>query len=400
MVVVARAEIEEPVVFVGERVRCTLTLHNTDHVRSEEFAWGSAQLYCHCVYRQSKIRMLDGLLPRPAPTSADFAFSPSRSERGLCVFQSNPEILFCKLLLGPRQIQTYTFEVFVPQSSPPSFRGDNISYSYKLTVGLQRALAGSHAQLLKVGLRVLPVIDELDLMRAECGRESPQHALPRLDDDTRTPRHGSQDVELTRTLPDESIAMPNPFLSAAPSPDSASQRQRTIVALRALSAKHAPSTFAISSNGQTFVRALLWKTCYRLGEELHTWLDFSQAAWPCLQVVVALECVESIAEEFCVTGPTKCVNTIVKRFEACLHTSLLSITLPIPLASSSEFHTHHVDVSWRLAFEFVVHPGGPLDVSRAEAVVAETVVWNLPIRVLPANPATIPYRSGAKEQEV
>ena len=80
MVVVVKAQLLQPVVFVGERIRCSLTIRNNDSVIAEEFAWGSAQLYCHCVYSQTKVKMLHGVLPRPAPTSSEYAFSPSKGK--------------------------------------------------------------------------------------------------------------------------------------------------------------------------------------------------------------------------------------------------------------------------------------------------------------------------------
>ena len=78
MVVVAQLRLEDAVVFVGERIRCSLVLKNCDSVASEELSWGSSQLYCHCSYSQTKMGVPVPAAPKTAPVSGLFAFTPSK----------------------------------------------------------------------------------------------------------------------------------------------------------------------------------------------------------------------------------------------------------------------------------------------------------------------------------
>ena len=91
--------------------------------------------------------------------------------------------------------------------------------------------------------------------------------------------------------------MRNPFLSdhkllneARGLPTSSCDRERreqTLVALRALTAKHVPVTYAIGTAGNTVVRVLLNKVCFRVGEDISAWLDFTGTNAHCLQVLRA-----------------------------------------------------------------------------------------------------------------
>ncbi|KTF77453.1 hypothetical protein cypCar_00003148 [Cyprinus carpio] len=74
-------------------------------------------------------------------------------ERGQCVLDTPPKILFCDLRLDPGESKTYSYSEVVPTDGPPSFRGQAVKYVYKLTIGCQRV--NSPIKLLRVPFRVL-----------------------------------------------------------------------------------------------------------------------------------------------------------------------------------------------------------------------------------------------------
>lgn len=103
-------------------------------------------------------------------------------ERGQCVLDTPPKILFCDLRLDPGESKTCmsgicTFAIVIPKveymlvlfvcfflftdsyseivpiDGPPSFRGQAVKYVYKLTIGCQRV--NSPIKLLRVPFRVL-----------------------------------------------------------------------------------------------------------------------------------------------------------------------------------------------------------------------------------------------------
>lgn len=112
----------------------------------------------------------------------------STGERGQCVLDTPPKILFCDLRLDPGESKTCTclyvwffyfrkykciaiygaslychfsdsYSEIVPGDGPPSFRGQSVKYVYKLTIGCQRV--NSPIKLLRVPFRVLVLQGEM-----------------------------------------------------------------------------------------------------------------------------------------------------------------------------------------------------------------------------------------------
>ena len=59
-------------------------------------AWATAQLHCQCVQAAGQAEAAAG---RAAVAAT--AFSPTRGDRGLCVFQTAPVIFACDVTLAP-----------------------------------------------------------------------------------------------------------------------------------------------------------------------------------------------------------------------------------------------------------------------------------------------------------
>ncbi len=112
-------------------------------------------------------------------------------------------------------------------------------------------------------------------------------------------------VLLSPSSPPPDASASNPFLADDEQVDATSERERTLAAIRALTARHAPDTYSIGARGSVFVRVMMWKTVYRLGEEVPVWLTFADTEWSCAQVAVTLECLETVRPAYCVAGETK-----------------------------------------------------------------------------------------------
>ncbi|KAG7247661.1 hypothetical protein CRUP_022078, partial [Coryphaenoides rupestris] len=94
-----------------------------------------------------------------------------------------------------------------------------------------------------------------------------------------------------------------------------------------------------------------------------------------------------------------------RHVEPCLHTASSHFSLPVPLNITPAFSTDIVTLRWRLHFEFVTarEPMEPPTVTQnqsevtvwtgAENVDVDTFSWDLPIKVLPTNPALASYMS-------
>lgn len=150
----------------------------------------------------------------------------------------------------------------------------------------------------------------------------------------------------------------------------------------------------------------IFKTVYKIGEDVIGTFNFSEGDIPCLQFSVSLQTEESIQEEFQRRRGQPVSFTVHARHqESCLHTAQSSFSLPIPLSSTPGFTTNIVSLKWRLHFEFVTsgESAGTCLVrgSQSEAVTwtgveqmeVDTFSWDLPIKVLPTNPILASYVS-------
>eukprot|EP00053_Salpingoeca_punica_P010112 m.90968 g.90968 ORF g.90968 m.90968 type:complete len:482 (+) comp15285_c1_seq1:365-1810(+) len=173
MIEVVGTLLECAAIFVGETVHASITLRNTGDV-DEVLAWGTAQVHCQCLYNRLKISVPDdpskGSVQK---TSTGHAFSPTRGEKGITVFSSPAAILFCDLRLPAGESRTFEYSCPITADAPPSFRGELVSFSYKVTVGAQRIGASSQAELLRLPFRVLPVDAEVDTLRRREFARSP-----------------------------------------------------------------------------------------------------------------------------------------------------------------------------------------------------------------------------------
>ncbi|XP_064620982.1 RAB6A-GEF complex partner protein 2-like [Lineus longissimus] len=358
------------VYLAGEEIECEITVYNTLNPsrspRVERLAWASAQILCQCSVSESRIVLPvnDGSEPDQSGLPSSTSFVPARGERGLTVLSSKPKILFCDLRLKPGEARLFTYREKIPSDAPPSYKGQAVKYSYKLTIGTQRL--ESHTQLMRISFRVLVLYGLNDLS---------VYAEP------------------------EEVAPSNPFLEPR-------RRETTLldVAMQVLStatSRKGPSYYNITNALGKVARLCLFKQAYKIGEDIVGLFDFTDAEIPCVQFSVILQSEEQISDE-CKQKTSKAQSSSVvshtKHHEFCLHTQKTHMSLPIPLTATPSFITDIVCLRWRLHFEFVTSknlipdqapPSEPTESCTwqgPETLEVETMVWDMPIKVFATNP--------------
>lgn len=368
-----------PVFLAGEALECVVTVTNplpptATSASSEALAWASAQIHCQFHASESRVALPppDSSQPEVQPESQT-VFLPHRGERGQCILSTPPKILFCDLRLDPGESKSYSYSEVLPVEGPPSFRGQSVKYVYKLTIGCQRV--NSPITLLRVPLRVLVLT-------------------------------GLQDVRFPQ---DEAVAPSSPFLEE----DEGGKKDSWLTELageRLMAATSCRSLHLYNiSDGRGKVGTFgIFKSVYRLGEDVVGTLNLGEGTVACLQFSVSLQTEERVQPEYqrrrgAGGAPLVSHITHARHQESCLHTTRTSFSLPIPLSSTPGFCTAIVSLKWRLHFEFVTsrEPGlvllppmeqpEPATWTGPEQVPVDTFSWDLPIKVLPTSPTLASY---------
>ncbi|TDG48888.1 hypothetical protein AWZ03_004791 [Drosophila navojoa] len=370
----------------------------------ENLAWASVQLHCYrktsySTHSTDKTAELAELIGRTALDAVT-------QTPGEVIVATKPKILFCDLKLQPGETKMYFFNEFVPRDGPPTYRGHDIRYFYKITIATQRVK--SKVQTLTVPIRVLPI---------------PLIARP-----DELPVTVETNEELTPT---------NPFLEKR----EISELEISWHHLKNVTARRAPKFYRISNKRGFVGRFCLFKPAYKLGEDIVGSLDFDNCQVRCVQFSVKLQQQElplrpqpeqaqptagddiasqssfdmaSIASGITVDNlhksetsgsarnkdepkPLGKLSTISTSHQVCYSTLQTQVVVPIPLHVTPTFRTDLVDVKWRLHFEFVTSTMMDFGVPNPQSgelkapaeLPVETMVWNLPVTIYAANPLQI-----------
>ncbi|XP_070593031.1 LOW QUALITY PROTEIN: RAB6A-GEF complex partner protein 2 [Erythrolamprus reginae] len=337
---------------------------------SEILAWASAQIHCQLHASESRVALPPVQdASYDAQAESETVFVPNRGERGQCILSTPPKILFCDLRLDPGESKSYSYCETLPVDGPPSFRGQAVKYVYKLTIGCQRV--NSAIKLLRVPFRVM-VLQGLRDYPFPPGRGRVAPSSPFLEEE----EEGGSGAKKPSRLAD----LATELLTVATS-------RRSLHLFNISSAQGRVATFC------------LFKTVYKIGEDVVGTFSFSEGDTPCLQYLVSLQTEERVQEAFQrQRGQAPSYSTHARHQEPCLHTARTSFSLPIPLSSAPGFSTSVVSLQWRLHFEFVtlrdvaevpVVPKVPPEAASwtgVEQVDVDTFSWDLPIKVLPTSP--------------
>ncbi|XP_035282075.1 RAB6A-GEF complex partner protein 2 isoform X1 [Anguilla anguilla] len=365
-----------PVFLAGELLECLITFtnpmsHLSTSASSEMLAWASAQIHCQFHASESRVALPAQGAKQDVQAGSDTVLIPSRGERGQCMLDTPPKILFCDLRLDPGESKTYSYSEIVPTDGPPSFRGQAVKYVYKLTIGCQRV--NSPIKLLRVPFRVLVL-----------------HGMP----EPPFPQH-------------EEVAPSNPFLEEEEGGRrDARPLERALDMLMISTSRRCAHLFNITNMRGKVAKFCIFKTVYRLGEDIIGTFTFSEGDIPCLQYSVSLQSEEEVQQQYQRRpGQSPSITGHGRHLESCLHTASCHFSLPVPLNVTPGFSTDIVSLRWRLHFEFVTarEPVEPPTVLQNQSEVTvwtgaghvdvDTFSWDLPIKVLPTNPALASYVS-------
>jgi RAB6A-GEF complex partner protein 2 len=257
---------------------------------------------------------------------------------------------------------------------PPTYKGIDLKYYYKVTIATQRV--GARVQLLQIPIRILPLLQI----------EEKAEQLPVQGDD------------LTNELKPT-----NPFLEN--DRKSVSKIELALENLQNVTARRRPNFYVITNRRGKVGRFCLFKPCYKLGEDVVGTLDFSCRTIKCVQLSVTLQCEEILLKpektpspEKDSKGSTGKITNFTKHHEITIGLLQTQMILPIPLHVTPSFTTDIVEVRWRLHFQFVTSTSdelmpieGPTDEywNGPKNINIETMVWNLPIFIHSTNPTQI-----------
>uniref|UniRef100_A0A8C1JWV9 RAB6A-GEF complex partner protein 2-like n=1 Tax=Cyprinus carpio TaxID=7962 RepID=A0A8C1JWV9_CYPCA len=348
MIEVVASMARGPVFLAGEVLECLITFtnpmsHLSTSASSEMLAWASAQIHCQFHASESRVALPAQGTKQDVQAESDTVLIPSKD----------------------------SYSEVVPTDGPPSFRGQAVKYVYKLTIGCQRV--NSPIKLLRVPFRVLVL-------------------------------HGMPEPPFPQ---DEEVAPSNPFLEE----EEGSRRdtrplERALDMLMITTSRRCPYMFNITNMRGKVAKFCIFKTVYRLGEDIIGTFTFSEGDIPCLQYSVSLQSEEEVQEQYqrC-PGQAVSVTGHGRHLESCLHTASSHFSLPVPLNVTPGFTTDIVTLRWRLHFEFVT-AREPVEApvvlqnqsevtvwTGAEHVDVDTFSWDLPIKVLPTNPTLASYVS-------
>lgn len=354
------------VFLAGETLQCDITFRNIGPVENgpDSLSWASAQIHCQCSVSESRV-----FLPRTEQLSTedvsssgcDTSFVPSKGERGMTVLTSKPKILFCDMRLDPGQAKTYTYRETIPTDAPPTFRGQAVKYSYKLTLGTQRL--NHPTKLIRIPFRVLVL-------------------------------HGLNDISVY--MDSDEVQPSNPFLKPR---QENSVLDIALSILGTVTARNGPHSYNITNSRGKVAKCIMFKQAYKLGEDIIGVMDFTDTTVSCVQYSVTLQSEESISEE-CrkKSSQGSSLTSYVRHQEMCLHTAKSNFSIPVPLTATPSFITDIVCQRWRLHFEFVTSlepvKGEVRKNDTDESVTwrgpatmkVETMVWDLPIKMFASNP--------------
>lgn len=330
---------------------------------NEHLAWATVQINGYCK-TQHKIKEPVQSLPKT-----------SLNVHENSILSTEPKILFCDLRLANGESRTYYYREEIPSNCPPTFKGIDIKYYYKVSVATQRL--GSKVQLLQIPIRVLPLInieEKVEQLPVQCD-------------------------EITN----EELTPTNPFLEN--DRKVISKVEIALETLQNITARRRPNFYIITNRRGRIGRFCLFKPSYKLGEDIVGSLDFSCRTLRCVQLSVTLQC-EEILMRNTPKSPTSDresknngkVTNFTKHHEICVGLLQTQMILPIPLHVTPSFTTELVDVRWRLHFQFVTTTSnelmpadGPVEENwnGPKSIDIETMVWNLPINIHSTNPTQI-----------
>ncbi|CAF1651325.1 unnamed protein product, partial [Adineta ricciae] len=379
-----------PVFIAGETLHCQIKFTNksTNETNSngnfEKISWASVQLHCQRYVNEQKVNLQQQQQQQASnsniksndstATNVDVvpldstALIATKGETGQTVYTSKPCVLFCDLKLHPGEIRTFSYQETISTHVPPTFRGNYVKYSYKLTIGTQRV--NCPTTLIRVPFRVLVIPDLDKYIRQDRAAIASSQTGTKID---------------------------NPFVCS--SRTEIDSLTTALDALQILSSRTHQNVYNISNNRGRVCRLTLFKNNFKLGEDILGTIDFDQTDVPCVQYTVTLQSEETLNPTYRrKSSQLSNVTSYTKQSEFSLSTLETHLSISIPLSCTPTFSMDLVSLRWKLHFEFVTSKAPrsllPANVdssssttwSTANSIEVESMTWDLPIKILPTNP--------------
>ncbi|EGD72540.1 hypothetical protein PTSG_00563 [Salpingoeca rosetta] len=378
---------------------------------TEAIACAIIQVVCQMAGNPSRVDMHKTETP-----TTSYSFTPASQAKGMVVFASVPVILFCDLQLAPGESRQDDVSVKIAQHAPPTYKGDSISYIYRVVGGLQRFEHPTRYAHLPIKVLAVP-----EKVRRQCARGSAT-SLP------------IEDAINGLESPSSSCSRPTqPHSPFVPRSVPTETRDHILRAIASLTRRRAPCVFRLrNSKGAQIAGVSLSKLSYRLGETVELTVSLEESEVTVVQVNARLVSREVVRPAHRLAGITdELATTSTTHASTTLHTSvtlLESVGLPIPLVSHTNFETQTVSVEWMIEVDLAyrqrepsasVQPTqapGPATAAASSSssstapapshsssssspaqqqssATPDHVRWTTALEVLPANPINIPFKA-------
>lgn len=359
---------------------------------SVTLAWASAQVYCNCTINERHLKLpasFHNLSRKSSHTSGYTSFSPVMGERGHCLYSTQACVLFCDLTILKGETKKYSYSEVLPYDLPPSYRGQNLKFSYKVCIGIGRI--GKRLSMIRLPFRLYEM---KGLLRSLKERNNVVDMSSRKEDN---------DPEFVASEDIDFLNPENPFRKKDVA-EKCSILDAAMETLTGLTVKRNMNTYNIQSVSGAVGKFCLSKYYYRLGEDILGTFDFSEGPIPCLRYTVCLQVEEVISKE-CLLHPSSSdlvhYTTMSSYEECCLATVKTHFVLPIPVTATAEFSHKIGALRWRLHFEFIIDSSDnsssdqknnkPVGDNKDFTCISkkfrtESMLWDLPLHVLATNP--------------
>ncbi|OTF71193.1 retrograde Golgi transport protein RGP-like protein, partial [Euroglyphus maynei] len=173
-----------------------------------------------------------------------------------------------------------------------------------------------------------------------------------------------------------------------------------------------PHNFNITSTFGKVAKFFIFKTVYRLGEDIIGLFDLTECSVKCIRYSVVLQSEETIAEQYFIqsstssSSPKSRINLLNHtRFnECCLNLNHSPMILPIPFTLTPTFSNDLISLKWNLHFSFVIENNQKqqqqqinlctesedgVQTLAPRQLPVQVMTWDFPIKIVATYPAHV-----------
>ncbi|KXS17512.1 Rgp1-domain-containing protein [Gonapodya prolifera JEL478] len=312
----------------------------------------------------------------------------TKKDSSILIFSSHSTVLFADQILQPNEKRTFSYQIHLPVSLPPSYRGRVGKVSYRLVVGVRRgSLSDGAGETFEVPFRLYAAVPghggagQFDVFRPLMLTGADSSVASEDDGASGGKQRGSLWVETRDAAP----ASPNGEEPLSPgAQDDGEETGTNIYAAWSVLVRRSPeATFRINRGDTPVAQIVLLRPSFRLGEAVTGTVTFVLGTVRCYQIALILELVE-VVDPACALRDEQQITKLTSRRVAehrqfCLNMVRIPVALPIPPHLPTSFTTNAVSLSWRLRAEFVT--GGEPGFEAEETIDPHVAVIRAPRKV-------------------